>query len=347
MTAATKNVPLLEVKDLTVSFAFRGLGFDAVRDVSFTMEPGDRLGLVGESGAGKSVTGFSIINLISKPGYIKKGQVLFEGRDLTKLSNSAMRDIRGNRISMIFQDPMMTLNPVLTIGTQMVETLQAHRNISRSDAEAIALDKLRQVYIPSPEKRLDQYPHEFSGGMRQRIVIAIALLSDPALIIADEPTTALDVTIQAEIMELLLDLCETFHMGLILITHDLAVVSQVTKRIAVMYAGSIVEAGETERIVNAPAHPYTKGLLAALPGVGGARRSRLVQIPGLMPSIKNMPSGCAFHPRCEECTEVCGSAIPLLAPAPHGGFFACHLEHGCKDSRPSERELMRDRGEPA
>ncbi|TVM17206.1 methionine ABC transporter ATP-binding protein [Oceanidesulfovibrio indonesiensis] len=311
------------------------------------MEPGDRLGLVGESGAGKSVTGFSIINLISKPGFIKKGQVLFEGRDLTKLSDSAMRDIRGNRISMIFQDPMMTLNPVLTIGTQMVETLQAHRNISRKDAEAIALEKLRQVYIPSPEKRLDQYPHEFSGGMRQRIVIAIALLSDPALIIADEPTTALDVTIQAEIMELLLDLCERFHMGLILITHDLAVVSQVTKRIAVMYAGSIVETGDTERIVNAPAHPYTKGLLAALPGVGGTRRSRLVQIPGLMPSIKNMPSGCTFHPRCGECTEVCGSAVPLLAPAPHGGFFACHLEHSCRDPRPGERELMRERGEPA
>ncbi|QJT09668.1 ABC transporter ATP-binding protein [Oceanidesulfovibrio marinus] len=346
MTAATQNTPLLEVKNLTVSFAFRGLEFDAVRDVSFSLGRGDRLGLVGESGAGKSVTGFSIINLISKPGFIREGQVLFEGNDLTKLSDSAMRGIRGNRISMIFQDPMMTLNPVLTIGTQMVETLQAHRNISKKEAEAIALEKLRQVYIPSPEKRLAQYPHEFSGGMRQRIVIAIALLSDPALIIADEPTTALDVTIQAEIMELLLDLCEKFHMSLILITHDLAVVSQVTKRIAVMYAGRIVETGETERIVSEPAHPYTRGLLAALPGVGGARRSRLSQIPGLMPSIKNMPEGCAFHPRCSDCSEVCGASIPLLSPAPHGGYFACHMEQPCKDPRPDERELMRDRGAP-
>jgi len=200
---------LLEVKDLEVKFALRMGDLTAINGVSFTLDRHERLGLVGESGAGKSVTGFAIINLISKPGYISGGSVIFEGKDLTRLTDEEMRHIRGNLIGMIFQDPMMTLNPVLTIGTQMVETLQAHMNISRKDAEQIALKKLRMVQIPSPEKRLQQYPHEFSGGMRQRIVVAIALLADPALIIADEPTTALDVTIQAEIMELLLELCES------------------------------------------------------------------------------------------------------------------------------------------
>jgi len=236
------------------------------------------------------VTGFAIINLISKPGYISGGSVIFEGKDLTRLTDEEMRHIRGNLIGMIFQDPMMTLNPVLTIGTQMVETLQAHMNISRKDAEQIALKKLRMVQIPSPEKRLQQYPHEFSGGMRQRIVVAIALLADPALIIADEPTTALDVTIQAEIMELLLELCESEGTGLILITHDLAVVSQVTQKIAVMYAGKIVEAGQTEDIIDNPLHPYTQGLIKALPD-GRNPGTRLNQIPGVMPSLIDIPPG--------------------------------------------------------
>jgi len=224
---------LLEVKDLEVKFALRSGELTAIDGVSFFLKKGERLGLVGESGAGKSVTGFAIINLISKPGYISAGQILFNGSVLNTMPAGAMRDIRGNRISMIFQDPMMTLNPVLTIGTQMVETLQAHRTISRAEAEAIALDKLKKVAIPSPEKRLKQYPHEFSGGMRQRIVVSIALLTGPDLIIADEPTTALDVTIQSEIMDLLLDLCETENMGLLLITHDLGVVSEVTEKIPI------------------------------------------------------------------------------------------------------------------
>ncbi len=319
----TTGLPLLAVERLTVSFASRHGACDAVRDVSFTMEEGERLGLVGESGAGKSVTGFSIINLISKPGKITGGRILFQGEDLAALPDARMRAIRGDRIAMIFQDPMMTLNPVLTIGEQMVETLKAHRDISRKEAAAIAVEKLRQVYIPSPEKRLRQYPHEFSGGMRQRIVIAIALLSDPALIIADEPTTALDVTIQAEIMELLLDLCETRRLGLILITHDLAVVSQVTTRIAVMYGGRIVETGGTRALIDAPAHPYTQGLLAALPQHGVSRGGRLAQIPGLMPGIRTMPPGCAFHPRCSRCEPHCKATVPPLAPAPHGGLVAC------------------------
>ena len=215
---------LLEVKNLDVKFALRFGDLTALNDISFTLDPNEKLGLVGESGAGKSVTGFSVINLISKPGYIAEGSILFKGKDLTKISPAEMRDIRGNHISMIFQDPMMTLNPVMTIGSQMVETVLAHNNVTKKAAEEIALDRLRKVYIPSPEKRLKQYPHECSGGMRQRIIIAIALLTEPSIIIADEPTTALDVTIQAGIMELLSELCEKENMGLILITHDLSVV---------------------------------------------------------------------------------------------------------------------------
>jgi len=215
---------LLEVKNLEVKFALRFGDLTAIDDVSFTLDKKEKLGIVGESGAGKSVAGFSIINLISKPGYISGGSILFEGRDLSKLDIGEMRKLRGNRISMIFQDPMMTLNPVLTIGTQMAETVLAHMKVTKADAMDIALEKLKKVYIPSPGKRLSQYPHECSGGMRQRIVVAIAMLTDPSLIIADEPTTALDVTIQAGIMDLLQELCEAEDMGLILITHDLAVV---------------------------------------------------------------------------------------------------------------------------
>lgn len=305
---------LLEVKDLDVKFALRIGELTAIDGVSFSLQKGERMGLVGESGAGKSVTGFAIINLISKPGFISSGQVIFNGRELTQLSNEAMREIRGNQISMIFQDPMMTLNPVLTIGTQMVETLLAHRSITRAEAEEIALEKLRKVQIPSPKKRLAQYPHEFSGGMRQRIVVAIALLTDPALIIADEPTTALDVTIQAEIMDLLLDLCKTENMGLILITHDLGVVSEVTEKIAVMYAGKIVESGPTKRIVSHPQHPYTRGLIKALPG-SIKPGDPLNQIPGMMPTLMDLPPGCAFHPRCTLSVPRCQNDIPELYDA--------------------------------
>jgi peptide/nickel transport system ATP-binding protein len=253
--------PLIEIKNLRVDFPLRSGIVRAVRNVSLTIHKGERLGIVGESGAGKSVLGFSIINLISKPGRITDGQIIFKGEDIAKFPYEKMRTIRGNRIAMIFQDPMMTLNPVLTIGTQMKETIHAHMKVSDKEAEAICLDKLRKVYIPSPEKRLTQYPHEFSGGMRQRIVIAISLLTSPSLIIADEPTTALDVTIQAEIMDLLLELCKTENMGLILITHDLAVVSEVTQRIAVLYAGKVVEIGPTRQIIDNPQHPYTQGLI--------------------------------------------------------------------------------------
>jgi peptide/nickel transport system ATP-binding protein len=319
---------LLRVDNLTVEFALRRTTLTAVDRVSFSLEKGQRLGLVGESGAGKSVTGFSLINLISAPGRIGSGSIRFEGRELVGLSDEQMRTIRGNRITMIFQDPMMTLNPVLTIGTQMVETLQAHGDISTTQAKAVAVDKLKLVQIPSPEKRLTQYPHEFSGGMRQRIVIAIALLTEPALIIADEPTTALDVTIQAEIMDLLISLCISQEMGLILITHDLGVVSEVTEKIAVMYAGRIVESGPTHSVINTPAHPYTKGLVKAIPGSLGPGEP-LHQIPGMMPTLTGIPPGCSFHPRCGFAGEICTRVGPDLRPDVTGHReTACHLVSG-------------------
>ena len=316
---------LLEVKDLEVKFALRFGDLTAINGVSFTLDKGERLGIVGESGAGKSVTGFAIINLLSKPGYISAGQVIFEGQELSQLPEKDMREIRGNRISMIFQDPMMTLNPVLTIRTQMVETVLAHEHVSKAEAVDIALDKLKKVHIPSPEKRIHQYPHECSGGMRQRIVVAIALLTNPAMIIADEPTTALDVTIQAEIMDLLQELCESEKMGLILITHDLAVVSQVTERIAVMYAGKIVEIGSTQAVIHDPEHPYTQGLIKALPG-SLQPGSRLNQIPGMMPTLTDIPPGCAFHPRCTISDKVCRMEVPaLISRRGADRMTACHM----------------------
>jgi peptide/nickel transport system ATP-binding protein len=316
---------LLEVKDLKVKFALRFNDLTAIDGVSFVLDKKERLGIVGESGAGKSVTGFAIINLLSKPGYISAGRILLEGREINRLPEEEMRAIRGNRISMIFQDPMMTLNPVLTIRTQMAETVLAHQDVSKADAVDLSLEKLKKVHIPSPEKRLHQYPHECSGGMRQRIVVAIALLTNPSLIIADEPTTALDVTIQAGIMDLLLELCETEDMGLILITHDLAVVSQVTEKIAVMYAGKIVESGSTETVVNDPKHPYTQGLIKALPG-SLQPGSRLNQIPGMMPTLTDIPAGCAFHPRCTISDTVCRMEVPaLISVDDHNQMAACHM----------------------
>ncbi len=315
---------LLEIKQLNVDFAIRSGTLRAVNAVSLSLDIGERLGLVGESGAGKSVLGFSIINLISKPGYISSGEVMFRGADISKYSYEQMRKIRGNRISMIFQDPMMTLNPVLTIGDQMKETLMAHARLSDKEAARICIEKLQKVYISSPRKRLQQYPHEFSGGMRQRIVIAISLLTNPNLIIADEPTTALDVTIQAEILDLLLELCDSEDMGLLLITHDLAVVSQVTQRIAVMYAGTIVELGATEAVIQDPSHPYTKGLLGALPQ--NARRSgRLNQIPGVMPGLARIPSGCPFRDRCGWAQGVCSKSRPALELKKCAREVACHF----------------------
>lgn len=288
---------LLEVEHLDVRFPLRRGEIRAVRDVSFTLARGERLGIVGESGAGKSVLAFSLLKLLSRPGRIASGQVRFEGRELTSLSDRQLRRIRGNRMAMVFQDPMTTLNPVLTIGQQMIESLKAHRRISSRQARTIAVHKLRQVKISSPEQRLEQYPHQLSGGLCQRVVIAIALLLDPDIIIADEPTTALDVTTQAEIIALLRELCDKHNVSLIVISHDLGVISQLTQRLLVMYAGRIVERGPTREIINDAQHPYTQGLINALPQMTPPRQ-RLRQIPGSMPTLAQVPTGCAFHPRC-------------------------------------------------
>ncbi|MGI9408024.1 MAG: ABC transporter ATP-binding protein [Hyphomicrobiaceae bacterium] len=322
---------LLEVDNLEVTFPTRRGKLHALRGVSLSLDAGERLGIVGESGAGKSMAAFAILNLISEPGRISDGHIRFEGRDLATTSEDEIRAIRGDRISMIFQDPMMTLNPVMTVGTQMVETLQAHRTISETDARDLSIAKLAEVQIPSPEARFDAYPHELSGGLRQRVVIAIALLSDPAIIIADEPTTALDVTIQAEILALLLALCRDHDTALILITHDLAVVSQVTEQVMVMYAGRIVEAGPTRRIIDAPQHPYTRGLIAALPEQNKPGQP-LNQIPGSMPSLDNVPPGCAFSPRCTFADDLCRSDIPELNDPDHPGVACHHVERVAETS---------------
>jgi len=313
---------LLEVKDLEVQFPLGRKTLQAIHGLSFELDAGERLGIVGESGAGKSVAAFSILKLIARPGRISGGQVIFDGEDLATIPPEQMRHIRGNRISMIFQDPMMTLNPVLTVGTQMVECLKAHRDITDEEAKRISIAKLEEVKIPSPDERFENYPHQLSGGMRQRVVIAIALLTDPAVIIADEPTTALDVTIQAEIMGLMLNLCKDHGVALMLITHDLAVVSQVTQKVCVLYAGRLAEQGPTRSLIDAPKHPYTRGLIKALPQQNEPG-SRLYQIPGSMPTLDDMPPGCAFNPRCAYADDRCRQEVPK--PRAFGDHLvACH-----------------------
>lgn len=302
---------LLEVNDLQVCFGLKKT-IQALDSINFTLEAGTRLGIVGESGAGKSLLGFSIMRLLPKNGFIKTGIIKYNDQDLMKLTEEKLRKVRGKNIAMIFQDPMMTLNPVLTIGTQMTECLQAHRKISKQEAMEIAITKLKEVQIPSPVERLKQYPHELSGGMRQRVVIAIALLNQPKLIIADEPTTALDVTIQAEIMNLLKDLCEQHQMSLILITHDLGVVAQMTHQTMVLYSGRIIEFSETKTLINSPKHPYTQGLLKALPNINKPKL-KLYQIKGSMPTLDKVPSGCSFHPRCPQILAKCSQERPEVS----------------------------------
>ncbi|MBD5771554.1 ABC transporter ATP-binding protein [Marinomonas colpomeniae] len=314
---------LLSVTNLHVNFHTKAQELAALIDVSFTLNRGERIAIVGESGAGKSVLGFSIVNLIGKPGYIHSGSIRLENDELTKMNLRQLQEVRGKRIAMIFQDPMMTLNPVITIGAQLVETIRSHTKISYKDARNIAIEKLNHVQIASPERRFDQYPHELSGGMRQRVIIAAVLLLNPDIIIADEPTTALDVTIQAEILQLLLAICRDNGVALVLISHDLGVVSKVAERTLVMYAGRIVEEGPTLEIINDPQHPYTQGLLNALPQMT-LPGQRLNQIQGSMPSLIERPSGCAFHPRCPYAKEKCKKEQPSFI---HSGVssVACFL----------------------
>ena len=296
---------LLEVKNLKTHFFTRNGVVKSVDGISFSIEKGKILGIVGESGAGKSITGFSIINLIDKPGKIVDGEILFDGRDLVKLPEKELQSIRGNEIAMIFQDPQTSLNPVISIGEQLMEAILYHRkNVSKKEAWDECVEILKRVGLPAAEKRMTSYPHQLSGGMKQRVVIAMALLNNPKLLIADEPTTALDVTIQAQILYLMKKLSLDFGSSLILITHDIAVVSQLCDDIAVMYAGRIVEYGSKEEIIFDPKHPYTKGLIACLPKLNDDKK-RLYQIPGVMPSLLNLPKGCYFKNRCELADSEC------------------------------------------
>ncbi|HEY0425652.1 MAG TPA: ABC transporter ATP-binding protein [Rhodopila sp.] len=300
----------IEVRNLRTHFATRAGIVKAVDDVSFAVGRGQVLGIVGESGSGKTVTGFSIIGLVDPPGRITGGQILYQGQDLAKLTEPQMRALRGNRIAMIFQDPMMTLNPVLRIDTQMIEAVQAHTKLVRAEARTKARDALGMVGIPSPEERLSAYPHQFSGGMRQRVAIAIALLHNPDLLIADEPTTALDVTIQAQILSEVQRLAVEHGTALIWITHDLSVIAGLADRIAVMYAGRIVESGEAADVLDRPFHPYTAGLIGSVPS-RNRRGQPLRQIPGMTPSLLSLPAGCAFRSRCSRADATCEQQPPV------------------------------------
>ena len=313
--------PTLAVEGLRTHFRTRAGTVKAVDGVDFSIAPGEVMGLVGESGSGKSITGFSILGLIDPPGRVVDGSIRFKGEELVGASEKRLRRLRGDRIAMIFQDPMMTLNPVLRVDTQMIEAIAAHRKVDRDQARLRALEALEMVGIPAPAERLRAYPHQLSGGMRQRVAIAIAFLNEPDLIIADEPTTALDVTIQAQIIHEAQALCRRTGAALIWITHDLAVVAGLADRISVMYAGRIVEQGTVDDVIDRPAHPYTVGLLGSVPSAN-ARGRRLNQIEGMPPNVLTLPPGCAFRERCPHATPLCAAAPEVTEEA--GRAFRCH-----------------------
>lgn len=315
---------ILEVKDLCTSFFTEDGEVKAVDGVSFSVPAGKTLGIVGESGSGKSITSLSILRLIQSPGKIKSGQVLFGGKDLLKLSDKDMRKIRGNEISMIFQEPMTSLNPVFTIGEQISEVYRIHRNLSKKEAKEKSIEMLKLVGIPSPEKRIDQYPHELSGGMRQRVMIAMALACNPKLLIADEPTTALDVTIQAQILTLIKELQQKLHMSVIFITHDLGVVAETCDYVAVMYCGKVVEYADVKTLFKNPQHPYTVGLLNSLPR-HDIDQDELIAIKGNVPSPFEMPKGCAFAPRCPHASTICHTKEPELVPHLENNEIRCWI----------------------
>jgi peptide/nickel transport system ATP-binding protein len=305
------SAPLLEVRHLVTRFYTRAGVLPVVDGVSFTLQRGRVLGLVGESGSGKSVTGFSIMGLVDAPGRVEGGEVLFDGQDVLAMTEPQRRDLRGRRMAMIFQDPMATLNPVLRVDTQMIEAVRAHAPVSQAEAREQAVRTLALMGIPSPEQRLLAYPHQLSGGMRQRVAIAIAMLNRPDLIIADEPTTALDVTIQAQILSEVQKLVREHQTSLIWISHDLSVVAGLADDIAVMYAGRIVEQGTVDQVLDHPQHPYTQGLIGSLPSAN-RRGQRLRQIPGMAPQLLDMPAGCAFAARCDRASAACGQRPDLL-----------------------------------
>jgi len=305
---------LLQVKNLIVEFPSRHGTLRALDDVSFEIAPGEILGVVGESGAGKSLTGAAIIGLLEPPGRIGGGQIVLEGERIDQLDAQAMRHIRGRRIGAIFQDPLTSLNPLYTVGRQLVETIRAHLPVSEQQARQRAIALLKDTGIPAPEQRLGHYPHQFSGGMRQRVVIALALAAEPKLIVADEPTTALDVSIQAQIIALLKNVCHQHGAAVMLITHDMGVIAETCDRVAVMYAGRLAEIGPVHEVINHPAHPYTEGLMAAIPDMT-QDREYLNQIDGAMPRLNAIPSGCAFNPRCPKVLDKCRVERPDLMHA--------------------------------
>jgi peptide/nickel transport system ATP-binding protein len=319
------GAPLLAVSGLCIEFPTRHGTLLAVRDVSFDIGSGEILGVVGESGAGKSLTGSAVIGLIDAPGRIASGEIRLAGRRIDNLPYEAMRAIRGREIGAIFQDPLTSLNPLYTIGAQLVETIATHLPLSPSQAKARAIELLDHVGIPAAGRRFDHYPHQFSGGMRQRVVIALALAARPRLVIADEPTTALDVSIQAQIIELLKRLCREHGTAVMLITHDMGVIAETADRVAVMYAGRIVEIGPVADVIHRPSHPYTLGLMGSIPSIA-VERDRLAQIDGVMPRLDAIPAGCAFHPRCDRAIDRCGRERPQLE-AVGATRAACWLAH--------------------
>jgi peptide/nickel transport system ATP-binding protein len=330
-------VPLLEVKDLSTSFNTEDGVVKAVQGVSFSVEKGQTLGIVGESGCGKSVTCLTIMGLNPKRTTMSSGEALWKGEDLLTTKPSKLREIRGNEISMIFQDPMTSLNPVHTIGRQLVEAILLHRDVTKRVARARALELLKAVGIPRAEQRIDDYPHQFSGGMRQRVMIAMALINDPDLLIADEPTTALDVTTQAQILTLMKRLQEDFGSAIIMITHDLGVIAEIADDVEVMYAAKVVEQAEVHDLFHRPQHPYTWGLMGSLPRLE-TDVERLTQIPGQPPSLLRPPSGCRFHPRCPYVMEVCKTTEPELVPTQRE---ADHLQRCHLDEETKEREAAK------
>jgi len=316
---------LLDIKNLRLSFFTPAGEVKALNDVSIKLDEGDVLGIVGESGSGKSVTAYSVMGLTAYPGRIVDGTIDFNGHRINEMTEGDMRKIRGNEVSIIFQDPMTSLNPVYTIGNQITEVILLHTNKTKKEANDRAVELLRLVGINEPEKRLKQYPHELSGGMRQRVMIAIALACEPKLLIADEPTTALDVTIQAQILELMIELKNKIGMSIIMITHDLGIVANMCKKIAVMYAGKIVEYGSTDEIFYNPKHEYTKGLLRSIPKLTEKEHKKLVPIEGTPVDMLNPPAGCPFAPRCESCMKICMKAMPEYTALSEGHYSACWL----------------------
>jgi oligopeptide/dipeptide ABC transporter ATP-binding protein len=326
---AVGATPLLEIDDLRTHFFTSGGAVRAVDGVSYTVQTGETFGIVGESGCGKSVTALSILRLVANPpGRIVGGAIRFAGTNLLDLSETEMEAVRGNDISMIFQEPMTSLNPLMTVGRQVAEAIGLHQDLSRRDAADRAVEMLRRVHIPEPERRAHSYPHQLSGGMRQRAMIAMALSCNPKLLIADEPTTALDVTIQAQILDLMRELQETLGTAIILITHDMGVVAENADRVVVMYAGRKVEEASADELFDCPGHPYTRGLLGSLPNLEiaahtDARRARLTEIRGMVPSLANLPAGCSFAPRCTFATEECRAAYPPLKEHRPSHWVAC------------------------